>query len=299
MAQKHPLSRPSPTSSVFASTLGLAASSSRLANRKILIVGAGQRTTTDVHAPIGNGRAISVLFAREGATLVCLDSNAAAADATVSQIQSEGGHAVPLVFDVRNAAGIARAVDDAKRLLGGELDGLVLVVGISKGLPLAKLTAETWDDDFAVNVRSHMLFAQRAVEVMSPGGSIVLLSSMASQRAAGGNPAYEASKAAQLALVRAIARAGESKGIRANAVAPGYVDTPMGRDASRRSQGRAQVVPFGRQATGWEVAYTALFLVSQEASYVNATTLFMDGGGTAGLIGRKREEEDGEIKSKI
>jgi NAD(P)-dependent dehydrogenase (short-subunit alcohol dehydrogenase family) len=290
MAQRRPLSEVKPSDSIFPETLGEAKSSQRLLGRKILVVGAGQRNTVDENVPIGNGRAMSILFAREGASVVCLDSNQVAADATVDQIKREGGKAVPLVFDVRNADGIAAAVDNAKTMLGGQLDGLALVVGISKGLALSKLTKEAWDDDFAVNVRSHMLFSQRAIEVMSPGGSIVVLSSMASQRAAGGNPAYECSKAAQLALVRAVARAGETKGIRANAIAPGYVDTPMGRDASRRSSNRAQVVPFGRQATGWEVGYSALFLMSHEASYINATTIFMDGGGTSGLVGRKREE---------
>ena len=299
MAQKRPLSTISHADSIFPETLGRAASSHRLQGRAILVVGAGQRSTKDAEAPIGNGRAISVLLAREGATVVCLDSNKDAADATVALIKAEGGQAIPYVFDVRNADDIAKAVDESRNLLGGQLDGLALVVGISKGLPMAKLTKDTWDDDFAVNLRSHMLFSQRAVEVMSPGASIVVLSSMASQRASGGNPAYEASKAAQLALVRAIARAGESKGIRANAIAPAYVDTPMGRDASRRSSSRAQIVPFGRQATAWEVAYTALFLMSREASYVNATTIFVDGGITAGLVGRQREERDDEVKSKM
>ena len=121
----------------------------------------------------------------------------------------------------------------ARKQLGG-LDGLALNVGISHGLSLPKMTVEAWDKDFAVNVRSHMLFAQKALEVMSPGGAIILMSSMASQRANGRNPAYESSKAAQIALGRAIARAGEEKGIRCNVIAPGFMDTPMGRDASRR-----------------------------------------------------------------
>ena len=299
MAQRRPISEVNHSDSIFLETIGQAKPSQRLLGRKILVVGAGQRQTIDEEVPIGNGRAISILFAREGASVVCLDSSQEAADATVTLIRAEGGEAMPLVFDVRNADGIAKAVIDAKALLQGQLDGLALVVGISKGLPLSELTSETWDDDFAVNVRSHMLFSKHAIEAMSPGASIVVLSSMASQRAAGGNPAYESSKAAQLALVRAIARAGESKGIRANAIAPGYVDTPMGRDASRRRSNRAQVVPFGRQATGWEIAYTALFLMSREASYVNATTIFVDGGGMSGLAGRKREERPATIAAKL
>ena len=104
------------------------------------------------------------------------------------------------------------------------------------------------------------------------------------QRANGRNPAYESSKAAQIALGRAIARAGEDKGVRCNVIAPGMMDTPMGRDASRRRPDRGLTVPFGRQGTGWEVAYAALFLISNESSYVNAHTLFLDAGHMAGIV---------------
>lgn len=78
--------------------------------------------------------------------------------------------------------------------------------------------------------------------------------------------------------------AGEEKGIRCNAIAPGFMDTPMGRDASRRRSDRAVTVPFGRQGTGWEVAYAALFLISNESSYINAHTLFLDGGHLGGIV---------------
>jgi NAD(P)-dependent dehydrogenase (short-subunit alcohol dehydrogenase family) len=206
-----------------------------------------------------------------------------AADNTVAQITSEGGKAFTHLVDVSDVSAIGPALEHCAKQLGG-LDGLALNVGISSGLPLAKMTADAWDKDYAVNVRSHMLFGQKALELMSPGGAIVLMSSMASQRANGRNPAYESSKAAQIALGRAIARAGEDKGIRCNVIAPGFMDTPMGRDASRRRSDRAVTVPFGRQGTGWEVAYAALFLISNESSYVNAHTLFLDGGHMAGIV---------------
>jgi NAD(P)-dependent dehydrogenase (short-subunit alcohol dehydrogenase family) len=183
---------------------------------------------------------------------------------------------------VRDADAIAPLVQRCSERLGG-LDGLVLNVGISRGLPLATLTAAAWDDEFAVNVRSHMLFAQAALAAMAPGGAIVLMSSLAAHRSAGGNPAYESSKAAQLALARAIAVAGEPRGIRCNAVCPGLIDTPMGRDATRRRPNRALAVPFGRQGTGWEVAYACLFLLSNESSYVNAHALMVDGGLGVGV----------------
>jgi NAD(P)-dependent dehydrogenase (short-subunit alcohol dehydrogenase family) len=271
-----------PSASLHAESLGLAKSHGRLAGRRIIVVGAGQRKTVDEAPPIGNGRAMSVLFAREGASVACIDAVKDAADATVDQIASEGGKAFADIVDVSDAAAIAPAVQRCADRLGG-LDGLALNVGISQGLPLQKMTVEAWDRDYAVNVRSHMLFAQRALEIMSPGGSIILMSSLASQRAGGRNPAYESSKAAQIALGRAIARAGEARGIRCNVIAPGFMDTPMGRDASRRRSDRAVTVPFGRQGTGWEVAYAALFLISNESSYVNAHTLFLDGGHLGGI----------------
>jgi NAD(P)-dependent dehydrogenase (short-subunit alcohol dehydrogenase family) len=226
---------------------------------------------------------MSVLFAREGAHVACIDANKEAADNTVAQITSEGGKAFADIVDVSDVSAIAPALQRCVKKLGG-LDGLALNVGVSSGLSLPNMTAEAWDKDYAVNVRSHMLFAQKALEVMSPGGSIILMSSMASQRAGGRNPAYESSKAAQIALGRAIARAGEDKGVRCNVIAPGFMDTPMGRDASRRRSDRALTVPFGRQGTGWEVGYAALFLISNESSYINAHTLFIDGGHMAGIV---------------
>ena len=272
-----------PSASLHAEALGQARSHGRLAGRRIIVVGAGQRKIIDAEPPIGNGRAMAVLFAREGAQVACIDMNQEAANNTVAQITSEGGKAFADIVDVSDIAAIAPAVERCAKQLGG-LDGLALNVGISHGLSLPDMTVEAWEKDYAVNVRSHMLFAQKALDVMAPGGAIILMSSMASQRANGRNPAYESSKAAQIALGRAIARAGEGKGIRCNVIAPGFMDTPMGRDASRRRSDRALTVPFGRQGTGWEVAYAALFLISNESSYVNGHTLFLDGGHLGGIV---------------
>lgn len=267
-----------PQQSMFAETLGRAPGRARLQGRKVVVVGAGQRPTPpDESVPVGNGRAISLLAAREGAVLACIDAVAAAAEATVSMIDAEGGRAFAEVGDVRDAGAIAPLLARCAERLGG-LDGLVLNVGISRGLPLHKISADTWDDEFSVNLRSHMLFAQAALPLMAPGGSIVLISSLAALRNQSRNPTYEASKAAQVSLARSIAVAGENKAIRCNAVLPGLMDTPMGRDATRRRPGRAAAVPFGRQGTGWEVGYACIFLLSHEASYVNAHALLVDGG---------------------
>lgn len=279
----HAPRNPDPAASLHPESLGQGRPRGRLEGRRIVVVGAGQRQTVDDDPPIGNGRAIAMLFAREGAHVACVDNRLDAAEGSCAQIESEGGKSFAEVCDVSDAAAIAPSLRRCADKLGG-LDGLALNVGISQGLQLPDMTVESWDRNFAVNVRSHMLFAQQALKLMSPGSAMVLTSSLASQRAAGFNPAYESSKAAQIALARAIARAGEPEGIRCNVIAPGYMDTPMGRDASRRRSDRAVTVPFGRQGTGWEVAYAALFLISNESSYVNAHTLFIDGGHLAGIV---------------
>ena len=271
-----------PSRSMFHETLGQVAGRGRLQGRRILVIGAGQRVIPEDAPPVGNGRAISVLFAREGAQVVCADISAEAAQSTVDQVRQEGGTAFAEVADVSDVSVIAPLVQRAAKAMGG-LDGLVLNVGISHGLPLDKITPESWDKEYAVNLRSHMFFAQAALPAMEAGGSIVLMSSLASLRNPSRNPAYESSKAAQVALARAIAVAGEPKGIRCNSVLPGLMDTPMGRDATRKRPNRAVAVPFGRQGTGWEVAYATLYLISHESSYVNGHALLADGGLSIGV----------------
>jgi NAD(P)-dependent dehydrogenase (short-subunit alcohol dehydrogenase family) len=271
-----------PTRSMHPETLGRVPGRGRLQGRRVLVIGAGQRVIPEESPPVGNGRAISLLFAREGAQVVCADISKDAATQTAEAVREEGGTAFVEVIDVNDASAIAPLVQRAHKLMGG-LDGLVLNVGISHGLPLDQLTVEAWDKEYSVNVRSHMVFAQAALEVMAPGGSIVLMSSLASLRNSSRNPAYESSKAAQVSLARSIAVAGESKGIRGNSIQPGLMDTPMGRDATRRRPNRAMAVPFGRQGTGWEVAYAALYLISHESSYVNGHALLIDGGLAIGV----------------
>jgi NAD(P)-dependent dehydrogenase (short-subunit alcohol dehydrogenase family) len=272
-----------PLQSVFAETLGQCPGLGRLAGRKVLVVGAGQRPTpAGESVPVGNGRAIALLCARAGAQVACVDMAAESVQATVAQIEAAGGKGFAEVADVRDASVIAPLVARCAQRMGG-LDGMVLNVGMSYGRPLHKLTAESWDEEFSVNLRSHMLFTQAALPVMEIGASIVLISSLAALRNQSRNTAYEASKAGQVSLARSVAVAGESKAIRCNAVLPGLIDTPMGRDATRHRPNRAVAVPFGRQGTAWEVAYACIYLLSHEASYVNANALLVDGGLGVGV----------------
>lgn len=249
--------------------------------RRVLVVGAGQQTIDDPDPPVGNGRAISRLLGREGAAVACLDISAEAARSVAGEIAGEGGVAVPIVADIADITAIDAAIREADAKLGG-LDGLVLSAGITS-VTLAELTPEHWDRVFAINLRAQVWFAKRALAIMPPGASILLVTSLAGFRPAARQPAYGTSKAAQMELAREIAMEGESRGIRCNSLAVGVVDTPLGRLEGRKRANRSTRTPFGRQGTAWEVAHAALFLMSHEASYVNAHCLCVDGGLLFGI----------------
>jgi NAD(P)-dependent dehydrogenase (short-subunit alcohol dehydrogenase family) len=257
---------------------GSAPGRGRLAGRRVLVVGAGTRSSDDPGAPPGNGRAIAVLAAREGAAVACADKDRAAAEVTAGLVRAEGSAAEVVLADVSEPAACAAVVTESAAALGG-LDGLVLNVGIGLGRGMGGTTAEQWDAVFAVNTRAHFLVAAAALPVLDPRSSIVFVSSAASLRAATGIPAYDSSKAALLGVCRQVALEGMARSIRANLVVPSLVDTPLGREASRGNPARtATRLPFGRQATPWEVAYAAIWLLSGEASYINAHPLVLDGG---------------------
>jgi NAD(P)-dependent dehydrogenase (short-subunit alcohol dehydrogenase family) len=258
--------------------LGSAPGRGRLAGRRVLVVGAGTRPSAEPDAPMGNGRAIAVLAAREGASLACVDRDRGAAEVSADLVRAEGAKAIVVVADVSEPTACAKVVEDSVTALGG-LDGLVLNVGFGLGRGMTGTTAEQWDATFAVNTRAHFLVSAAALPVLAPASAIVFISSAASLRAATGIPAYDSSKAALLGVCRQVAREGMANCIRANLVVPSLVDTPLGREASRQNPARtARRLPYGRQATAWEVAYATVWLLSHESSYVNAHPLVLDGG---------------------
>ncbi|HWA04728.1 MAG TPA: SDR family NAD(P)-dependent oxidoreductase [Rhizomicrobium sp.] len=262
-----------------AESSGTAPGRGRLAGRRILVVGGGQTDIGEADTPIGNGRAMCVLFAREGAAVAVADRDEAAAAATVSLIERENGQAFAIRADATKDGDAVRMVDEAAAG-PGSLDGLVLNVGIGAGGPwLEGTTRESWDKVLAVNLTSHMLTVKAALPRLSEGAGIVFISSIAGLTAGSRLPAYDASKSALAGLCRHVAFEGARRGIRANIVAPGLMDTSIGRLASRGRPNRTSTnIPLGRQGTGWETAYAALFLISDESAYITAQTIAVDGG---------------------
>ncbi|MGA8353892.1 MAG: glucose 1-dehydrogenase [Solirubrobacteraceae bacterium] len=264
--------------------------SARLEGKVALVIGAGS-----VGPGWGNGKATAVLFAREGAKVLCADINHDAAKETAQIIQSEGGQAEAIQADAAQAADVERVM--ARCLERFErLDVLDNNVGIAEVGDVVTLPEENWDRIFAVNLKSCFLAMKYAIPIMERqgGGSIVNISSVASIRHSGVSYAgYYASKAAMNHLTATTAVDHAAKNIRVNAVLPGLMKTPMvaqaveglaasygAQDVEAMWRARDAQVPMGHMGDGWDVAHAALFLASEEARYVTGVALVVDGGLT-------------------
>jgi NAD(P)-dependent dehydrogenase (short-subunit alcohol dehydrogenase family) len=252
----------------------------RMVGRRVVVVGAGQTDYGIPDQPVGNGRAISLLLAAEGAKVVAVDCNGSAAETTVELIRAAGGDATAVIADVADPGDVEAMVERSHAWLGG-IDGIAYNVGVPGAAGFEAATPEAWDAIFAVNLRGAMLTARAALPVMAPGSSVVFTSSIAALKPTGRIVAYETSKAALGGLMRAVAFEGKERGMRANIVMPGLIDTGIGRNADVSARRKTIPVPLGRHGTAWEVAYAALFLLSHESAYVTGQVLAVDGGRTS------------------
>ena len=237
----------------------------------------------------GNGKTISVLFARQGAVIEGADRSLQAAQETARIIAEEGGRSHVEECDVTDAAAVAAYVAGVVAR-HGRIDVLVNNVGRSAPGGPAELDPPAWDDQIAVNLRSAYLLCHEVLPVMegAGGGAVVSISSAAGLRYIGKpQVGYAAAKAALLQFTRATGVIYASRGVRLNCVVPGLIHTPLvdrladlyaGGDREGFVETRHAQVPMRRMGDAWDVAHAALFLASDEARYITATEIVVDGG---------------------
>jgi NAD(P)-dependent dehydrogenase (short-subunit alcohol dehydrogenase family) len=259
--------------------------SSRLVGRVALVLGGGADGPSRVGEglPMGNGRAICLALSAAGAKIAVVDRSAQSAADTVSEL-AHGGLAI--TADAGDPDQCRRAVATAESEFGA-VDIVVLNAAISGQQPLRAQTVDDWDLQMDVNARGSYVIAQAALEGMLARGrgAFVIVSSSAAMVSSGRSLAYEASKAAQLAIMRHIAVRYADRGIRANAVVLGLIDSTMVRRmfgaTEQQQKQRSAVVPMRREGNPEEVAALVAFLASDDATYVNGTAIPIDGGLSA------------------
>ena len=243
----------------------------------------------------GNGRAIAVLLARQGAAVFGTDIDVAAAEATLAAITGEGGKGAVTRCDMTDSDAVKAAVDACLTRFG-RID--ILVNNVGGSLPGDPVTMEeaVWDRQIDLNLKTVFLTCKHVLPVMRKQGkgAIVNIASVAGIR----DPppdrhyiAYAASKAGVIRMSKSIAITNAKAGIRCNAVVPGLMNTPLvthrlvrdigGNDKERLMAERNARVPLGRMGDAWDVAHAVLFLVADEAQYITATEIVVDGGLTA------------------
>lgn len=252
----------------------------RLAGQVALVTGAGSSGPG-----IGTGKAISVLLAAQGASVILMDVSEQAAMETLEMIRGEGGKAQVVPGDVSRSADCRRAVDEACARYG-KLTTLVNNVAVSSKAEVTAVDEDDWDRVMAVNLKSCVLMAQAAIPALerAGGGSILNIGSFVARRAVPGMSAYTASKAGMMSLTTLWAVEQGAKGIRCNTICPGPIVTPMAAKGTMTAEqlwSRRHLPPLGVEGTAWDVAWAAVFLASDEARWISGATLNVDGGFTA------------------
>lgn len=265
----------------------------RLKDKVAIVVGAGQSPGEGV----GNGRATALLFGREGARVLTVDRDGASAEETAAMIRKDGGEAAAAQADVTDEESLKAAVADCTGRWG-RIDVLHNNVGVSISggdAQITEITTEAFDRCVAINLRGMVMTCKHVLPVMraQKSGAIVNISSMA---AWSNYPlvAYKTTKAGVIAMTQQIAIMNAQHGIRANAILPGLIDTPMAVDTRVRATGRARAeiaaernarVPLRhRMGSAWDVAHAALFLASDEAGFITGVALPVDGGSSVNIL---------------
>jgi 3-oxoacyl-[acyl-carrier protein] reductase len=233
-------------------------------------------------AASGIGRAQALLFAREGAAVVAADLNADGAKQLVSEIEAAGGTALAVMMDVSDSDSVRAAVETAVARFG-RIDILSNTAGaFDQYSQTLDTPRELWDKLIAVNLTSLYLVTNAVLPSMlaSGGGKVVSIASGAGLVGGGGGAAYTSTKHAVIGYTRQLAAGYGKQGIRANAIAPGLIDTPMVADISHTDETTAWLAnqPGGRLGRPEDIANAALFLVSDESDYIHGVTLPVDGG---------------------
>jgi NAD(P)-dependent dehydrogenase (short-subunit alcohol dehydrogenase family) len=256
----------------------------RLQGKAAIVTGGGGAAG----AGLGIGKAISVVLAREGASVLLVDKIGENAGETLRSIEEDGGKAAVFVGDVSREGDCEAMVSAAIETFGG-LDILVNNAAITRHVPIVDTTAELYQSVIGVNLTGSFMSCKFAVPALIArgGGSIINIGSVAGVRDSGStHPAYSASKAALLGLTVDLAGAYGRDNVRVNTVLPGMISSPMQESVGRVDDDtRARLNLLGRMGNAWDIAHAVLFLCSDEASYVTGLTLPVDGGATAAMPG--------------
>jgi NAD(P)-dependent dehydrogenase (short-subunit alcohol dehydrogenase family) len=260
----------------------------RLQGKVGIVVGAGQTPGET----IGNGRAAAMLFAQEGAKVLLVDRDLKRAEETAAMIAAQGGGAQCMAGDWTRA-GDCRAYVEACVSAWGRVDFLHNNVGTGAGDgPPAEVAEEAYDRIMQINLKGCLLSCQAVLPIMrkQAAGTIVNISSIAAVSYAPGLTAYKLSKIGMNMLGQQLALSNARFGIRVNTIMPGLMDTPMAIEGQSKARNipaaelraeRDKRVPLGKMGTAWDVARAALFLHSDESSFITGVALPVDGGQSA------------------
>lgn len=241
-----------------------------LSGKIALVTGAAQ----------GIGREIALALATDGADVVVCDINLDAAQKTASEIQSMGRRALAVKANVSSFDEVAAMVDKAAQELG-RIDILVNNAGITRDGLILRMKEEDWDLVLDINLKGAFNCSKAALKYMTKqrSGTIINIASIVGAMGNAGQANYVASKAGMIGLTKTIAREYANRGITANAVAPGFIDTAMTQALPENvRQELAKQIPMGKLGTPQDVANAVRFLASQRASYITGQVIHVNGG---------------------